>query len=66
MGFLPVKPLIDLQGLLDTKKAFGSELFGYWTFFNEDDADSVIQAHVRLTFTLNPNLTSASDTPPYS
>lgn len=28
----------------------GSELYGYWLFFSEDDADEVIRAHVRRVF----------------
>lgn len=47
-------PLIDFQTFLnESKQVAGYELYGYWLFFSEDDADEIIQEHVRsLSFLL--------------
>ncbi|UJR20494.1 hypothetical protein I4U23_023622 [Adineta vaga] len=52
---------LDLQQTLQsTKKTYGYELFGYWEFFNSDDAAKVIENNadrfIDLAFTDDPKL----------
>lgn len=61
-------PDVSFQEFLDiNEKAAGYQIFGYWPFFSEDDANTIIQAHVRffpasrLNFT-NENLRADSST----
>ena len=35
--------------IVKQKQQYGYELYGYWSFFNRDDANQVIQEHVRPT-----------------
>ncbi len=43
-GFIPA---VDFkETLAATKKLLGFELFGYWLFFSEEDANDIIQKHV--------------------
>lgn len=40
-------PDMDFEQFLESAvNLAGYELFGYWSFFSEDDADATIQAHV--------------------
>jgi pimeloyl-ACP methyl ester carboxylesterase len=52
---------LDFEQLLQmTKKAFGYELFGYWEFFNSDDAAKIIEENadgfLDLGYTSDPTL----------
>ncbi|THG98676.1 hypothetical protein EW026_g3561 [Hermanssonia centrifuga] len=43
-GFIPA---VDFkETLAATKKLLGFELFGYWLFFSEEDANDIIQKHI--------------------
>ncbi|EKM52143.1 uncharacterized protein PHACADRAFT_151144 [Phanerochaete carnosa HHB-10118-sp] len=45
--FVQIRPPMDMQVLLDaSKQKYGYELFGYWLFLSEPDANDVLQAHI--------------------
>ncbi|KZP02305.1 alpha/beta-hydrolase, partial [Athelia psychrophila] len=47
LGYLPPFFTADFAALSTaTKAAVGYECFGYWPFFNEDDADKLIEEHL--------------------
>ena len=47
----PSPKAIDMETLSAyTKMKYGHELFGYWLFFDRDDAPKVIDDHVRFSF----------------
>ena len=46
--FLAVRPVGEFEQLVETlPEKHGYELFGYWPFLCSDEADQIIQAHVR-------------------
>ncbi|CAF3490814.1 unnamed protein product [Rotaria sp. Silwood1] len=60
LGYFPPAKFDFEQMLLLTKKAFGYELFGYWEFFNSDDAAKIIEDNadcfIDLCYTSEPIL----------
>lgn len=47
VSYVTPNPQFDIQTALDmTKKMVGYEIFGYWLFFSEDEADKLIETHV--------------------
>lgn len=63
LSYLSVTPVGYLeQSIKDLEQTIGYNVFGYWSFFSSDDANEVIQAHVRLDyFFLYASLISLSD-----
>lgn len=47
--FVTPSPLVDFSVVQQiVKQRVGYDMYGYWQFFSEDDADKVIQEHVSL------------------
>jgi len=45
-SYIPVGREFDLDTRLETMRAaFGYDIFGYWAFFSEEDADQIIESH---------------------
>ena len=54
MPFVAPSPLVDFSVIQQVvKQRVGYDMYGYWKFFSEDDADKVIQEHVSLASTLD-------------
>ncbi|KZP25937.1 alpha/beta-hydrolase [Athelia psychrophila] len=54
LGYLPPFFTADFAALsAATKAAVGYECFGYWPFFNEDDADEIIEDHLDSFLSVN-------------
>jgi hypothetical protein len=48
LGYFPPSPDFDIDSaLVQSKAAFGYELFGYWPFMSRDDAYEIIERNVR-------------------
>ena len=45
--YMPPRPDKFTEFMEGTRQLAGRELFGYWYFFNEDDIDKTLRAHVR-------------------
>ncbi|CAF3295691.1 unnamed protein product [Rotaria sp. Silwood2] len=60
LGYFPPAKFDFEQTLSLTKKAFGYETFGYWEFFNSDDAAKILEDNadrfIDLGFTNDPKL----------
>lgn len=51
LGFVPLAPTFDLEEALELhRKNFNSELFGYFSFFNEDDAHELLARNVSVPY----------------
>lgn len=49
-GYLIPMPTFNYEDLLATcNKTFGSDIYGYWEFFNLEDAGEIIQEHVKFS-----------------
>jgi hypothetical protein len=47
VGYLPLRPDTDPAGTVDTvRQIVGRDVIGYWSFFNEEGADKIIESHV--------------------
>ncbi|KZP34520.1 alpha/beta-hydrolase [Athelia psychrophila] len=69
LGYLPPFFTADFAALSEaTKAAVGYECFGYWPFFNEDDADKLIEerldSFLSICFSSDPTRLAISDWAP--